>query len=62
MHKVWQPAFYADSVRACAPLMSDTSRRLVSRLQGVAADGRPVDLWREVGKLTMAIVGTAAYG
>jgi thromboxane-A synthase/cytochrome P450 family 3 subfamily A len=62
MHKVWQPAFYADSVRACAPLMSHTSRKLVARLQGIAAGGGPVDLWREVGKLTMAIVGTAAYG
>ncbi|WIA09117.1 hypothetical protein OEZ85_008529 [Tetradesmus obliquus] len=62
VHRVWQPAFYADSVHACAPLMSDTSRRLVTRLQGLAGEGRPVDLWREVGNLTMAIVGTAAYG
>lgn len=60
---MWQPAFYADSVHACAPLMSDTTQKLVRHLDYLVAEGQPVvNIWREVGKLTMSIVGTAAYG
>jgi hypothetical protein len=62
LHRVWQPVFYADSVRACAPLMEDATQRMLARLDGLAAAGQPLDIWREVGNLTMAIVGTAAYG
>lgn len=59
---MWQPAFYADSVRACAPLMESTTQRMLHRLDRLAAAGQPLDIWREVGNLTMGIVGTAAYG
>lgn len=63
LHRMWQPAFYADSVYACAPLMSDTTQKLVRHLDYLVAEGQPVvNIWREVGKLTMSIVGTAAYG
>lgn len=62
LHRVWQPVFYADSVRACAPLMESTTQRMLHRLDQLAAAGQPLDIWREVGNLTMGIVGTAAYG
>lgn len=62
LHRVWQPVFYADSVRACAPLMESTTQRMLHRLDQLAASGQPLDIWREVGNLTMGIVGTAAYG
>lgn len=62
LHRVWQPVFYADSVRACAPLMESTTRRMLHRLDQLAASGQPLDIGREVGNLTMGIVGTAAYG
>eukprot|EP00878_Enallax_costatus_P008450 GHUV01008832.1.p1 GENE.GHUV01008832.1~~GHUV01008832.1.p1 ORF type:complete len:573 (+),score=166.57 GHUV01008832.1:167-1885(+) len=62
LHRIWQPAFYAESVHACAPLMSSNTQKLVSRLERLADKGEPVNIWREVGKLTMSIVGTSAYG
>eukprot|EP00775_Hariotina_reticulata_P013642 gene13642-13765_t len=62
LHKVWQPAFYADSVSACAPLMAGAAQQLCARLQSLAALGQPLDIWREIGNLTMATVGTAAFG
>lgn len=62
LHRVWQPAFYADSVRATAPLMESTTQRMLLRLDQLAAAGQALDIWREVGNLTMGIVGTAAFG
>jgi cytochrome P450 len=62
LHKVWQPAFYTDSVHACAPLMAGAAQQLCARLQSLAALGHPLDIWREIGNLTMATVGTAAFG
>jgi thromboxane-A synthase/cytochrome P450 family 3 subfamily A len=62
LHRVWQPAFYAESVRACAPLMDATTQRMLDRLDSLAAAGQSLDIWREVGNLTMQIVGSGAYG
>lgn len=62
LHRTWQPVFYADSVRACAPLMDSAAQRMLDRLDELAANGQPLDIWREVGNLTMSIVGTTAFG
>jgi hypothetical protein len=42
--------------------MESTTQRMLHRLDQLAAAGQPLDIWREVGNLTMGIVGTAAYG
>jgi hypothetical protein len=42
--------------------MSTTTEGLVARLQRLAAKGATINLHDEVGRLTMQIVGTAAYG
>ncbi|MEW5316263.1 MAG: hypothetical protein WDW38_007644 [Sanguina aurantia] len=36
--------------------------RLVSKLKGVAASGQTVDMWRELGDMTLEVVGECAYG
>jgi hypothetical protein len=42
--------------------MESTTQKMLTRLDRLAAAGQPLDIWREVGNLTMGIVGTAAYG
>jgi len=42
--------------------MAGAAQQLCARLQSLAALGHPLDIWREIGTLTMATVGTAAFG
>jgi cytochrome P450 len=62
LRKTWQPAFHSDSLAGYAPGMASEARRLVDRLAEVAAAGEPTDIWRDVGRMTMSVVGSAAYG
>jgi hypothetical protein len=43
-------------------LMERSAGRLCAVLGEAADAGREVDVWKELGKLTMEVVGTAAYG
>ncbi|PSC76937.1 cytochrome P450 [Micractinium conductrix] len=58
----WQPFFSADSLAALAPTMKASAARLAAHLQPAAAAGKPVDIWRELGLMTMDVVGTTAFG
>jgi hypothetical protein len=62
LRKTWQPAFHSDSLSGYAPGMAREARRLVGRLARVASAGEPTDIWRDVGRMTMSVVGSAAYG
>ena len=58
----WQPAFRSTSLEEYAPLMSSSAVRLGEKLRDVADSGDIVDIWRELGKMTLDVVGTSAYG
>jgi thromboxane-A synthase/cytochrome P450 family 3 subfamily A len=71
LRKVWQPTFHSESLHGYAPVMASETRRLVARLRGLAAaqegdaagSGAPaINIWREVGRMTMSVVGSTAYG
>lgn len=36
--------------------------QLVTKLKGVAASGETVNMWRELGDMTLEVVGECAYG
>lgn len=36
--------------------------RLVKKLKGFAASGQTVDMWAELGNMTLEVVGECAYG
>jgi len=62
LHKAWEPTFYPDSVTGYSPLMKGCGVKLADRLEQLAAEGAPINIWREVGDLTMAVVGKSAFG
>lgn len=65
LRKVWQPTFHSESLHGYAPVMAKETRRLVRELSTVAASapgGGETDIWRDVGRMTMSVVGSAAYG
>ncbi len=42
--------------------MAQSAGRLCSLLEGAAASGAEVDMWRSMGQLTMDVVGTTVFG
>ncbi|GBF94152.1 cytochrome P450 [Raphidocelis subcapitata] len=62
LRKVWQPAFHSESLAGYAPGMASEATRLVDRLSEVAAGGAATNIWRDIGAMTMSVVGSAAYG
>lgn len=62
LRAAWLPAFSSASLEGYASLMDGCALRLRDRLLAVAGKGRTVDVWREVGKMTLSVVGTCAYG
>lgn len=51
-----------DVIESTGPLMSDSAARLCRHLGAAADAGRGVDVWRELGRMTMDVVGTCAFG
>jgi cytochrome P450 len=62
LRKVWQPTFHSESLAGYAPRMASEAARLVDHLSEVAAGGAPTNIWRDIGNMTMSVVGSAAYG
>lgn len=62
MRTAWQPAFSAASLSGYLPLMDQCIEQLLARLQGAAREARRVDVWRELGSMTLQVVGSTAYG
>ncbi|KAG2492001.1 hypothetical protein HYH03_009731 [Edaphochlamys debaryana] len=58
----WQPAFSSASLSGYLPRMMDCAEALAGRLAGRAAGAGRVDLWRELGAMTLQVVGSTAYG
>ena len=61
-HAAWQPFFKAESLVKQAPLMSQMSDKLVSLLKPKAESGEVFDMLHEIGRQTLAVVGTIAFG
>ena len=58
----WQPFFSKDSLGKQGPLMANSAARLCDVLASAAEEGRPIDIWRQLGRMTMDVVGTCAFG
>lgn len=62
LRTAWQPAFHTGSLAQYADLMDECAQHL-SGVLGTAADqGVEVDIWRQLGRMTLQVVGTTAYG
>ncbi|KAF5836104.1 hypothetical protein DUNSADRAFT_6475 [Dunaliella salina] len=69
LRNTWQPAFSPAALSGYVPLMAASTERLIDRLHWIAAqkEGKPVneaaiDMWRELGAMTLQVVGSTAYG
>ncbi|GLC67191.1 hypothetical protein PLESTF_000527500 [Pleodorina starrii] len=72
IRSAWQPAFSAGSLSGYLPRMlgcaDDLARRLEARAVEAEAEGGSgkaggrVDMWRELGSMTLQVVGSTAYG
>ncbi|KAL4438672.1 hypothetical protein ABPG77_006276 [Micractinium sp. CCAP 211/92] len=58
----WQPFFSRPSMQVHSVRMAQSAGRLCSLLEGAAASGAEVDMWRSMGQLTMDVVGTTVFG
>ncbi|KAL4448043.1 hypothetical protein ABPG75_005262 [Micractinium tetrahymenae] len=58
----WSPFFSQDSLAKLGPLMSASAGRLAAHLGAADDEGRPMDICRELGRMTMDVVGTTAFG
>lgn len=63
-HLPAHPAFpdYRSAVPKNGPLMAGSAAKLVRHLAPAADQGQQVDIWRELGLMTMDVVGTCAFG
>lgn len=62
LRMAWQPAFSSTSLEGYSTLMDGCAVKLCNLLEPVAEEGTVIDMWREIGKMTMSVVGTCAYG
>jgi thromboxane-A synthase/cytochrome P450 family 3 subfamily A len=67
LRRAWQPAFAPASLERYAPLMENAAEKLVVRLrQEVAASSsapaQPTNIYQAIGDLSMAVVGSCAFG
>lgn len=51
----WQPAFASGSLASYSGLMDRCALRLCEQLDASAREGRPVDVWRALGTMTMGV-------
>lgn len=58
----WQPAFQSGSLEGYADLMDSCAKELAEHLAQIGQGGQEVEMWRELGKMTLAVVGSTAYG
>lgn len=58
----WQPFFSREAVDKTAGLMATLAARLAARLGAAADSGAEVDIHTDLGLMTMAVVGSSAFG
>ncbi|KAK9820625.1 hypothetical protein WJX72_012453 [[Myrmecia] bisecta] len=57
-----QPLFHTSSLVSYDPIMNQALDTLLANLEAPAASGEPVDMWNQLGRMTMQVLGTAAFG
>ena len=62
IRNAWNPAFFSQSLEGYADLMNKGAEGLIRRLAKSAAKGEEIDIWRTLGDMTMAVVGSASFG
>lgn len=58
----WQPFFSKDSISLHGKFIGQSTGRLSGHLGSAADTGAEVDIWRAVGRLTLDVVGSVAFG
>lgn len=62
IRNAWNPAFFSQSLEGYASLMNSGAEGMLRRLGKAAARGQEIDIWRTLGDMTMAVVGSASFG
>jgi len=55
LRMAWQPAFSSTSLEGYSTLMDGCAVKLCNLLEPVAEEGTVIDMWREIGKMTMSV-------
>ena len=62
LRAAWQPAFARGSLDGFEPLIHASTVKLIAKLQHSAHAAAEVEIWAMFGKMTMDVVGSAAFG
>ena len=62
IRNAWNPAFFSQSLEGYASLMNSGAEGMLRRVGKAAARGQELDIWRTLGDMTMAVVGSASFG
>ena len=57
-----QPMFHSDSLSAYAGTINKAVDALISNLTAVAKSGKEVNIFTQLGQMTMQVTGAAAFG
>jgi hypothetical protein len=55
----WQPAFQSGSLEGYCDLMDSCATQLAERLKKLGESGQVVEMWRELGRMTLQVVRDA---
>lgn len=62
LRQVWQTMFHPDSLKGYIGFINHSVDQFVDVLAPMAKSGEDVEIWRLLGRLTLDIVGSAAFG
>lgn len=62
LRQAWQCMFHPDSLRGYIGFINHSADQFVESLAPMAKSGEDVEIWRLLGRLTMDVVGSSAFG
>lgn len=62
LRQAWQAMFHPDSLKGYVGFINTSADHLVDALAPSAKSGQPIEIWRLMGRLTLDVVGSAAFG
>eukprot|EP00887_Chlorella_sp_A99_P004737 scaffold4.g4737.t1 len=62
MRNAWMPWFTQPNIERFAGLMLHSADKFALRLGAAADAGMPIEIWAELGRMTLDVVGTVAFG
>ena len=57
-----QPLFHQAALQGYTPIMNDKADKLAEQLQHMSKSGEAVELHSLLGRVTMGVIGQAAFG